>query len=941
MEKNMQKKLTLLTFALLFSLAAMGAVSAADTPDNSTLPSVDPALTTPDTNQSSDVQPVTLNQTLPDPRIEHNGVIGATVYPTIQAAINAAQSGDTIWLEQNGVFHEYITVWKNLNFRVFNGGQATITGDNSRKVVQVLSGVTATFENITFTNGRDGTGAGIVNDGTLTLNNCAVTNNVATGYAGGILNYGTLTLNRCVISDNQAFYYGAGILNLGGTLNIYDSNLTGNVATTDTYYGYGGGAVFNYYGTLRIYRSNILNNHAYNAGAVYSNVNNVIMNFNRIVGNTQHTAYQVYSESSNINAEYNWWGSNSNPGASLYRTDADPWLVLTISANSPINNGDTSTITVDLTHTNHGLVAPGTVPDGTPVTFGFMSGSGPFGSLASPLTRTTTGGVASIVFTANDPNAPHSQVVTGTVDYRTGLASVLINPDVDLSITKTADQSNYNVGNTVTYTITVTNNGLNPATGVVVTDTLPAGLTIVDADGGSVVGNVITWNIANIAAGGQQVLTVTATVDAGTQGQTLTNTVSTGCPQDNEAHTATASIHVNYAVLSVNKVADQTNYNVGNTVIYDIGVFNSGPDAATNVLVSDTLPNELTFVSATNGGVWDPNTRTITWNIANLAANDGLSLSVTATVNAGTQGTNPQNTVTVTSDQGSTDQHTAIIHINNAILEIFKTTDQANYNVGDNVVYNITVDNEGPDQATNVVVTDTLPAGLTFVSATNGGVWDPSTRTITWNIGDLANQFTATVTATVTGDAAAKTLVNTATVDAEQLDHALTATASIYVPSADLVLTKTVDKTKPTVKDTIIYTLIVNNHGPDTSVNVTVFDKLPGGLTYVSHTANYGTYDLETGLWKIGNLPNGASAVLTITAVVDESGKIINEADVSTGTWDPNLNDNIASVVMDAQAKPVPVSGKTVAMQKTGAPIVGLLLAFFMLLAGMVLPRRK
>jgi len=126
-------------------------------------------------------------------------------------------------------------------------------------------------------------------------------------------------------------------------------------------------------------------------------------------------------------------------------------------------------------------------------------------------------------------------------------------------------------------------------------------------------------------------------------------------------------------------------------------------------------------------------------------------------------------------------------------------------------------------------------------------------------------------------------------------------------------------------------------------VDVTVFDKLPAGVTYVSHVANYGTYDPATGLWSISSLPNGASAVLTITAVVEESGRIVNQANVTALTWDPNLEGNTASAAMDVQKKvePVPVNGKTVKMQKTGAPIVGLLLAFFMLLAGMVLPRRK
>jgi hypothetical protein len=137
----------------------------------------------------------------------------------------------------------------------------------------------------------------------------------------------------------------------------------------------------------------------------------------------------------------------------------------------------------------------------------------------------------------------------------------------------------------------------------------------------------------------------------------------------------------------------------------------------------------------------------------------------------------------------------------------------------------------------------------------------------------------------------------------------------------------------------------VNNNGPDTAVEVTVYDKLPAGLTYVSQTANYGTYDPNTGLWTIPALPNGESAVLTITSVVEQSGQIVNQANVTAFSWDPNLEGNAASAAMNVQAQtetdPVPVEAKTIAMEKTGAPIFGLLLAFFMLVAGMVLPRRK
>ena len=482
---------------------------------------------------------------------------------------------------------------------------------------------------------------------------------------------------------------------------------------------------------------------------------------------------------------------------------------------------------------------------------------------------------------------------------------------------------------------------------MVVTDTLPAGLTIINPAGGTVVGNVITWNVGNQNLNDVFTALVTARVNAGTQGQTLTNTVSAINTQNPTPITDTSDIYVNNAVLTVDKYPDRdpADYNVGEDVVYTVTLRNTGPDTATGVVLTDTIPAGLSFVSATNGGTESGGV--VTWNVGNLGLNEAFTALVTARVNTGTQGQTLVNAVSAVNDQNPdavTD--TCDVTVNDAPLTITKTVGKAQYDVGETVTYTVNVVN-GAGAATGVVVTDTLPVGLTFVSASDGGVWDANTRTVTWTVGNLAvgASFTPTVTATVTGDAAAKTLVNTATADNDQMDNPVSAVASFYVPSADLVLTKTVDKSAPMVKDTVVFTLIVNNNGPDTAVDVTVDDKLPAGLTYVSHVANFGTYDPVTGLWSISSLPNGASAVLTITAVVEESGRIVNQANVTALTWDPNLEGNTASAAMDVREQPKPepkpVHGKTVKMEKTGAPIGALLVAFFMLLAGMVLPRRK
>lgn len=157
---------------------------------------------------------------------------------------------------------------------------------------------------------------------------------------------------------------------------------------------------------------------------------------------------------------------------------------------------------------------------------------------------------------------------------------------------------------------------------------------------------------------------------------------------------------------------------------------------------------------------------------------------------------------------------------------------------------------------------------------------------------------------------------------------------------ADLNITKTVDNTSPQVEDTVIYTIIVRNNGPDTSSGVTVTDILPEGMKYVSSHANYGSYNPSTGIWSIDYLPNGAVATLTITSTVLRAGDITNTARVRALTYDPVLDDNTASVTLTATPKPVSVHGKTVNMQDTGMPVAGFVLALLMLMGGMVISKK-
>jgi uncharacterized repeat protein (TIGR01451 family) len=246
---------------------------------------------------------------------------------------------------------------------------------------------------------------------------------------------------------------------------------------------------------------------------------------------------------------------------------------------------------------------------------------------------------------------------------------------VVLTATKTVSGT-FRVGGTVTYTVVLTNNGTaNQAdnTGHELTDTLPVGLTLVSATATSgtagTSGNTVNWDGSLAPLGGSVTITITATINAGAQGTTISNqgTASYDSNGDgtNDATTPTDDPSVGgtadpttFVVTSVALTATKTatgTFAAGSTVTYTIVIHNSGntasPDTPAVHELTDTLPAALTLVSA----VASSGTATTTGNTANwdgsVPAGGDVTITITATVNAGTApGTTVNNQGTVTYD---------------------------------------------------------------------------------------------------------------------------------------------------------------------------------------------------------------------------------------------------------------------------------------------------
>ncbi len=435
MQKN-TRTAQMLIFAIIFTLAIIGTASAADnSSDNLTATSVDQVQTNDNsqtvTNQSTlNSSQTTAKQTevnnnqsntntsIPDPQIWNAGVaVARTPYAagedtiTIQNAINAAQDGDTIMLESGATFsgagNTQITISKNLNFDVLNGGTATIDGLLTNWGFYISPGYTVTFNNIIFQNFvKNSFGAAIANDGVLSVTACAFIGNSAP-YSGAIGNTGTCTVTDCTFTGNSATNNGGAIAN-DGTLTVTGSTFTSNTAASN------GGAIASD-GTLNINQCTFTGNNAASGGAISNLViGNLIgtttIHFSRIVGNTAPNGNAINNAvGGTVDAINNWWGHNTSPtqgaGNEIYGTVTySPWLVLGITANPySIYNQHTSTVTADLNHNYNGVIYAdvsglGHVMDGIPIMFTFTGA--PLGTLNTNPANTLNG-VATTIFTAN------------------------------------------------------------------------------------------------------------------------------------------------------------------------------------------------------------------------------------------------------------------------------------------------------------------------------------------------------------------------------------------------------------------------------------------------------------------------------------------------------------------------------------------------------------
>jgi len=530
-----------------------------------------------------------------------------------------------------------------------------------------------------------------------------------------------------------------------------------------------------------------------------------------------------------------------------------------------------------------------------------------------------------------------------TVDSNTVPLEVRAPAVADISVIKMGSPNPVMSGEILTYTIDVSNLGPSDAQNVVLTDIIPpeitgaefstnGGITFIPWPGSFNIGTLlnqetrtilIRGTVASVAPG---FITNTAEVTSTTPDPNPSNNTSTSVIEVNES-TQEADVGV-FKSVGLNPVP------AGGMAVFPIRVSNFGPADAQNVVLTDAIPPEITGAefSTDGGSTFSPWPGSL--NIGTLPAGETINVLIRGTVSLSATGiiSNTAEVSSTTPDPNPSN-NTSTVDVEviapvEADISVVKTASPNPVTPGEVLTYTIVVANAGPNDAQNVVLTDSIPSSIIGPEfSTNGGgtfsSWPGSL-----NIGTLPAGQTrtilirGTVSPSATGVIANTAIVTSSTPDPNPGNNTSTADVEVIpvVGEADISVVKTVSPNPVMPGGVITYTLVVSNAGPNAAENVVLNDNVSSSIIGPEFSTNGGgTFNPWTGSFNIGTLPVGSSRTILIRGTVSQTatGCINNTAIVTSATPDPNLLNNTSSICVEVEAA---VEAADISVIKTAIP---------------------
>jgi uncharacterized repeat protein (TIGR01451 family) len=446
--------------------------------------------------------------------------------------------------------------------------------------------------------------------------------------------------------------------------------------------------------------------------------------------------------------------------------------------------------------------------------------------------------------TATDPRGDTSEFAR----------DVAVQGETNLQLSATGTPNPVVEGHNLTYTLSVTNPGTVPAQGVVLTDQLPATITLVSAFAtqGAIdpsARGTVTASLSTIRPGGKATVTIVVTTSANSPG-TISDLVNVTCQQVGPtADSATATVTTivdSEADLSVALSASANTILAGADLTYTMELANGGPDAADNVTATLPLAAGVTFISATTtAGTVSYAGGKVVAALSEMAAG-GQPTTVKVVVQPETAGElNSTATITALDNQDPNsldDSSSASTTVEPASdLTIGITTSPRTVVSNDPFDYVVTVNNAGPSDDSQVVISDTLPAGVTYQSASADQGVTPIVKSgvVSATFATLSSGASVSLTIVVVPTVApGSKLSDTASVTGQNAEPAKainTATlATLVVGRSDRGIAVASAPASAYVGQNITYTLDISNLGPDAEPDAVLSFPCPADLVLVS-----------------------------------------------------------------------------------------------------------
>ena len=579
-------------------------------------------------------------------------------------------------------------------------------------------------------------------------------------------------------------------------------------------------------------------------------------------------------------------------------------------------------------------------------------------------------------------NEAEVSVALDEIDLQDNLyqyASQILTPLPDMYVSKSHSEGAFYNGYYVTYRLYWSNQGRDLAHNVRLTDTLPLSMTYDSYWGYSytpthtttvptptIEDNTVVWSLGDVEAGWYGSLYLKAWIDEATPAGTyLENQASISVdPAESDVYDNVSSyaetVQAATPELSVSKWRNSGDFWAGRDVTYAISWHNNGYDVAQNVSITDTLPAGLTY-SGSWGADYEPEYHTypltptvtgdtIVWQMVDLGPQSDGYVYLTATLASDlTVGTPLTNHVSISTSSSETNPSDNTAYVLNAVDVPDPDLELSKYLYGSlardsEITYRLYYYNRGYHQpAWDTVLTDTLPAGLTFRSAE----WWPSqdqdlavpiTPTIsgqmlTFDMGTIPGRYDSGYSGYIYVRAhvspalsAGTTVINragiTTTYEIDPGDNTTQHSGTIVEPTYDLYVTTGLNSPYPVTGHPMTYSVSLSNRGNASIGNVVLTQTLPVSATFLAAVDNYGGAALpdrivvdadgrQQLIWEVGTLDgyNGLYDDLTLYV------SALLGADIAAGTpllneveaWGdraeiPNSYQNYASHLSHAQA---------------------------------------